>query len=91
MESKPVSGVPMEEDGTPIADHKNGSDGEQPTEKPNNPESKKDKKDGGKKTYNSVRRPNVICMTGVETQYVEKDMIKFFRKYMEVDNKVVPL
>ena len=52
---------------------------------------KKENKDGGKRTYDIVRRPHVFCMTGVEKQYVEKEMIKFIRKYLEVDNKPVPL
>ena len=49
------------------------------------------KEDKGPKGHSDLRRPYVLCMTGVEQQYVEKDMIKWIRKYLEVDNKPVPL
>ena len=52
---------------------------------------RKDQKDAGKRTYDAVKRPHVLCMTGVEKQYVEKELIKFIRKYMEVDNKPMPV
>jgi len=38
-----------------------------------------------------LKRPHLLCMTGIEKQYVEKDLIRFMRKYLEVDAKPVPL
>ena len=49
-----------------------------------------DKKQHDHDTYRHEKK-HVLCMIGIEKHYIEKDLIKFLRKYLESEGKDLPV
>jgi len=43
-----------------------------------------------KHSFQSMKK-HILCLTGVEKHHIERDLIKFLRKYLERDGRDLPI